>query len=108
MAECIGDVSFGLAYARNLMLPFAVKGGGHSAAGYSLVSEGVVIDMSRMNATTIVNHYDDENSNIAVTPTLSVEAGATFAHIYEQLNGTGFILAGGGCSTVGVLSLIHI
>lgn len=40
------DVATALAFARRHDLPVAVRGGGHSTPGYSLVDDGVVIDLS--------------------------------------------------------------
>ena len=49
MAESPQDVARTIAFAREREMPFAARSGGHSYGGYSL-SEGIVIDVSRMAA----------------------------------------------------------
>jgi FAD/FMN-containing dehydrogenase len=55
IAQCrgAGDVAMALAFARNHQLPVAVRGGGHSVAGYGLVDAGMVIDLRRMRDVVI-------------------------------------------------------
>lgn len=47
------DVATAIAFARECSLPLAVKGGGHSVAGYSMVDDGVIIDLSRMREVIV-------------------------------------------------------
>ena len=47
-------VSAAVRFARGHGLPIAVKGGGHSAPGYSMCgNDGVVIDLGRLNAVSV-------------------------------------------------------
>ena len=94
LAACAADVVKAIVFARAESLSFQVKGGGHSAAGYCLAPGGLVLDMSRMN--------ESKRSGDA----LHVEAGAIFGDLYSHLDGTGWLLAGGGCSTVGVAGFV--
>ncbi|CAL9562262.1 hypothetical protein SUDANB95_04621 [Actinosynnema sp. ALI-1.44] len=52
IAQCTNptDVRAALAPARAQGLPVAVRSGGHSVAGASLVEDGLVLDLRRMNA----------------------------------------------------------
>jgi FAD/FMN-containing dehydrogenase len=47
------DVAAAIAHAREHGLPLAVRSGGHSPAGHSVVDDGVVIDLSHMRALEI-------------------------------------------------------
>ena len=93
-ARCVEDVPVAISYARNESMPFAVKGGGHSAAGYSLTKGGLVLDMSQLNASAVERG--------PAGPKLHVQAGARFGQLYARLKGTGLLFPGGGCSDVGV------
>jgi FAD/FMN-containing dehydrogenase len=48
-----GDVVTAVRYARAQALPVAVKCGGHSAPGYSMCDDGVVIDLSLMQRVRV-------------------------------------------------------
>src|SRR3954470_11440858 len=55
IARCTSsdDVVLALAYARDRALPVAVRAGGHSVAGMSLVDGGVVIDVRLLNSIDV-------------------------------------------------------
>ncbi len=88
----IEDVKIGMKFAVVHHLPLAVKGGGHSAAGYCLNEGGVVIAMKNLNSITF-------NPK---TETLTAEMGVIWYDVYKfmQNTGTGLIPVGGGCPTV--------
>jgi FAD/FMN-containing dehydrogenase len=48
--ESAADVAAAVRAARQLDVPLSVRGGGHQVAGLSVCDDGVVIDLSRMNA----------------------------------------------------------
>lgn len=93
-ANSTQDVVLTLAFARQHGLRLTVKGGGHSATGYSLNTGGVVLDLSLMNAITL----DARNREVRV------QMGARWHDVYVYLinSGTGLIPIGGGCPTVGI------
>jgi FAD/FMN-containing dehydrogenase len=55
IARCadVDDVIASVRFARDEDLVIAVRGGGHSVAGFSTCDGGIVIDLSRMNGVTI-------------------------------------------------------
>ena len=55
IARCVGadDVQQAVRFARERDLPISVRGGGHSVTGFSVVDDGVMIDLSLMKAMTV-------------------------------------------------------
>ena len=43
-------------FARNHGLPLSVRGGGHNVAGSSVVDDGIVVDLSRCETSTLIPH----------------------------------------------------
>ncbi|KOP37520.1 FAD-binding oxidoreductase [Flavobacterium sp. WLB] len=88
----VEDVRLGLKFAITNDLPFSIKGGGHSAAGYCLNEGGVVIAMKNLNRIT----FDPKKE------TVTAEMGVIWYDVYKfmQLTSTGLIPVGGGCPTV--------
>jgi FAD/FMN-containing dehydrogenase len=93
-ANSTEDVVLTLKYAQDHGLRLTTKGGGHSAAGYSLNSGGIVLDLSLMTRIQL-----DVESR-----TVKVQMGARWHDVYVYLinSGTGLIPIGGGCPTVGI------
>jgi len=73
IARCTStaDVKAALAFARRNGYPIAVRSGGHSFPGHSVVDDGVVIDLRQMNAVTV-----DPAARRAV-----VEGGAVWSEV---------------------------
>lgn len=71
-----------------------VKAGGHSAAGYSLNSDGVVLDIRNLNWNLLCRDSGQ----------LRVGMGQTFDRVYDfmEMSRTGRIPIGGGCPSVGL------
>lgn len=85
------DVFHCLQWAREKKLPFAVRSGGHSSAGYS-GSSGFVIDVSRLNRIDV--HGEDRTAWIG--------AGAKLGEVTKALDGYGLHLPAGSCEQVGI------
>src|SRR5215208_4348085 len=89
------DIANALAYARENGLEIAVRAGGHSVAGMSLVDDGVVIDVRGLDELAV-----DPQRRIA-----RVGAGLTWAEVDRATQEHGLATTGGRVSTTGVAGL---
>lgn len=85
------DVTRCLEWARDRKVPFAVRSGGHSSAGYS-ASEGLVIDVSKLNAIQV-----DREARTAW-----IGAGARLGDVTQVLDAHGLHVPAGSCAQVGI------
>jgi FAD/FMN-containing dehydrogenase len=94
VAHCAApdDVAAALAFARRHELPIAVRAGGHSVAGLSLVDDGLVIDVRGMADITV-----DPVRRVA-----RVGAGARWAELDRATQAHGLATTGGRVSSTGV------
>src|ERR1700692_781058 len=96
VAMCVNtqDVITSYKFAIEHEMPFTVRGGGHSAAGYCLNQGGMVIDLTNMTAKRL----DLKRSVVWA------ETGNRWRDLYLflQATNTGLIPIGGGCPTVGI------
>src|SRR3954447_15677904 len=92
--RCSGaaDVAQAVDFARSQSLPIAVRGGGHSIAGFSGVDDGVVIDLSEMRAVSV-----DPVHRRGRGP-----GGATWAAVDHETQAYGLAVTGGLVSSTGV------
>lgn len=92
------DIANTVKYCRAHHIRLTTKSGGHSAAGYCLNSEGVVLDLSKMNMIQPL-----EGGEI-----LSVGSGTRWIQVYDhvQQNHGDKIPIGGGCAGVGVAGFL--
>jgi FAD/FMN-containing dehydrogenase len=97
IAQCAGvsDVINAVNFARDHNLLVAVRGGGHSVAGYSVNDGGLVIDLSQMKGIWI-----DPSHQIA-----RVEPGVTWGELNHDLQHFGLGATGGYISVTGVAGL---
>jgi FAD/FMN-containing dehydrogenase len=94
IVRCIGaaDVAAVVGFARSNALTVAVRGGGHSLAGFSTCDDGIVIDLSPM-------------SDVRVDPAAlraRVGGGAVWADVDHETQAHGLATTGGLVSTTGV------
>ncbi|WP_258015886.1 FAD-binding oxidoreductase [Streptomyces sp. AJS327] len=87
-----GDVAACLTFARRHGIPVAVRGGGHSYAGWS-TGPGLVVDVQPMAAV--------EPSG----ETATIGAGAKLIDVYDRLATAGVSVSAGSCPTVGFAGL---
>ncbi len=89
------DIGHALEFAQTQNLSLAVRGGGHSRAGFGTCDGGLVIDLSKMNRVEI-----DIGKRVA-----RAEAGSLVRNMDEATQRFGLATTMGGCPTVGVAGL---
>ena len=94
IARCVDetDVVRSVRFARNLDLPVAVRGGGHSVAGMALGDGSVVVDLRHMRAVTVD----------PAAEAVRVAGGATMSDMDRATQPHGLATTGGRASTTGV------
>ena len=97
IAQCEGtaDVMAAVEFAREHGVVLSIKGGGHNFAGTAVCEDGLVIDLSPMNAVQV-----DPDAQRA-----RVQAGATWADFDHEAQAFGLATTGGLVSTTGVAGL---
>ena len=93
-AVSTADVQKTIAWARKNGVHLFGRSGGHSYAGYSTTSSGVVLDVSRMN------FVQPHGGGTAL-----VGAGTRLIDVYYKLNNRHLMIPGGSCPTVGIAGL---
>ena len=91
--ESLGDVQRTVRWARRHAIRIVPRSGGHSYGGYS-TTDGVIVDVSRLNAVRL------DAANRAV-----VGAGARLIDVYDGLWQHGRTIPAGSCPTVGIAGL---
>jgi FAD/FMN-containing dehydrogenase len=94
IVRCAGvaDVIAAVGFARSNNLPLAVRGGGHSVAGFSSCDDGVVIDLGAMREVRV-----DLDTGVA-----HVGGGAVWADVDHETQAHGLATTGGLISMTGV------
>jgi hypothetical protein len=97
IVRCTGtaDVIDAVKFARRHDLLVAVRGGGHSVAGHSSCTGGLVIDLTRMRAVDV-----DPGARVA-----RVQGGALWRDADRETQAFGLVVPGGVVSETGVAGL---
>lgn len=91
----VQDVVNAVNYAREHRLPVRARCGRHSYEAFSLVTDGIIIDVSELTQVRV--HRDRGVAEVA--------AGMTLGPLYTQLYAAGMTIPGGSCPTVGIAGL---
>ncbi|MEU4802648.1 FAD-binding oxidoreductase [Actinosynnema sp. NPDC023587] len=83
------DVARCLEFASRDRLPVAARSGRHSYAGYSVPEDGLVVDVSALNA-------------VRPGQVTEVGAGTSMIGLYEAVGAAGWLVPGGTCASVGI------
>ena len=92
-AENVEDVQAALAFARRQDVPIGIRSGGHGISGRSTNDGGIIIDVSRMKAITML----DKDRRL-----IRVEPGAVWGEVAAFLQPYGLSLTSGDYGDVGV------
>ncbi|WP_261389350.1 FAD-binding oxidoreductase [Ferrimonas balearica] len=97
IARCANeaDIQAALAFARDEGLEIAIRGAGHNIAGNASVDDGIMIDLSAMNAVEV-----DTSTN-----TVRVQPGATLGQLDAATQAHGLAVPVGINSTTGIAGL---
>ena len=86
------DVQAAVRWAVSHGVPLRARSGGHSYAGYSTLSNGVVLDLRKMNGISV-----DQRAGTA-----TIGAGAQLIDVYTGLSRRGATIPAGSCPSVGI------
>ena len=90
--ENVADVVLTMKFCRNQGVPVCTRAGGHSTAGYSVINDRLLIDVSRIKGIFV----DPE------TRTAIAGAGVLWGEYNYTLNAYGLHNPGGSCDAVGI------
>jgi FAD/FMN-containing dehydrogenase len=88
----VADVLACVVYARERMLPLAVRGGGHHGGGFGVWDDALVIDLGRLRSISVD----------PVVGTVRVDGGCTWGDVDHATGAFGMATPGGFVSTTGV------
>lgn len=86
------DVQAAVRWAVGNGVPLRARSGGHSYAGYSTLSNGLVLDLRRLNGISV-----DSRAGTA-----TIGAGAQLIDVYAGLSRRGATIPAGSCPSVGI------
>ncbi|WP_264061879.1 FAD-binding oxidoreductase [Mycobacterium montefiorense] len=94
VARCVNraDVATAIGFAREHGLELAVRGGGHSVVGQSMIDDGLIVDLSAMQRVTV--HPD--------TGTVRAEGGCLLADLDRATQAHGLATPVGIVSSTGI------
>jgi FAD/FMN-containing dehydrogenase len=91
-AAGVGDVRSAIRLAGDHDLPLAVRGGGHSVAGFGTCDDGIVLDLSTLRQIEV----DPERRRVRAA------GGCTWGELNQAAHASGLATTGGVVSTTGI------
>jgi len=95
ICDDVRDVQHAIRWAREERVPLSARSGGHSYEAFSVLDDGLVVDLSELNAVDI-----DRQRGEAI-----VGAGVRLGDLYRRLGDGDFTLSAGTCPSVGIAGL---
>jgi len=95
-ATSAADVMAAVDFAREHRVPFAVRGGGHSVAGYSTIEGGFLLDLAPMKGVRVD----------AAGRRVRAQAGLTWGELDRQTQAFGLATTGGRVTSTGIAGFI--
>jgi FAD/FMN-containing dehydrogenase len=92
-ARGAADVVRAVELARSTGVPFAIRSGGHSVAGFSSVEDGIVLDLREMDGVRV-----DPGRK-----TVRAQGGVTWGDVDREAQAFGLAVTGGRVTTTGVV-----
>lgn len=90
------DVVAAVNFAREVRLPLAVRGGGHSVAGHSTIDGGLLLDLGPMKGVRVD----------PLTRRVRAQAGLTWGELDRETQAYGLATTGGRVSSTGIAGFI--
>ncbi|KAH7304249.1 hypothetical protein B0I35DRAFT_454763 [Stachybotrys elegans] len=101
-ARDVKDIQLGLTFARQHKIPISVKNTGHDYKGRSTGPDTLAIwTKNIMPDLKIDKDFVPQGCEQSAGPGVTYGAGQTFDDLYTKLDGTGYFIVGGSCTTVG-------
>ncbi|HMA45927.1 MAG TPA: FAD-dependent oxidoreductase, partial [Frankiaceae bacterium] len=89
------DIVAAVEVARTVDMPISIRGGGHSAAGFAVADDALMLDLSGMKAIRVDPH----------TRTAVAEPGVTWREFDATTGAFGLATTGGAVSSTGIAGL---
>jgi hypothetical protein len=99
MPSSTGQVGETLQYAQQQDVPLSIRSGGHGTAGLSTNDGGIILDVSRINDISVLDH---------TTRRIRVGTGATWGMVAEAIGPNGWAMTSGDYSDVGVGGIVTV
>lgn len=102
VAESARDLQTAVRFAHEHRLRLAIKGTGHDYLGRSSAPGSLLVWTHHLRRVTVQDSFVPQGCSSAGVPAVTVEAGARWLEVYQEVTGKhGRYVQGGGCTSVG-------